>query len=428
MRRVAIQGSQWGDEGKGKITDFFSSQADIVVRYQGGNNAGHTIVFDNKKFAVRLLPSGIFHKNVMCVLASGMVISPKDFFEEVETLKKAGYDTSRILISDRASVLLPYHRILDSVNEKVLDKQKIGTTGKGIGPCYTDKASRIGLRMGEMVDPDILKNHLKKAIEFKNRELRSYNLEEINFDELYKECLIYGEKLKPYVTDTSIYLSNAIKENKRILFEGAQGAMLCLTHGTYPYVTSSSPMSISIPLNCGIPTKSLDYTLGIAKAYTTRVGDGPFPSELFDDIGDLIREKGHEYGTVTKRPRRIGWLDINVLNHAARISGVDGWAITLLDVLTGLKEIKICVSYKYKDKILNTIPSTLEEYSKYVPQYITMPGWEEDISNVKTFDDLPENAKNYLNKIVEFTNVPLTMFSVGPSREQTIVLYNPFQE
>ncbi len=218
MRRVAIQGSQWGDEGKGKITDFFSSQADIVVRYQGGNNAGHTIVFDNKKFAVRLLPSGIFHKNVMCVLASGMVISPKDFFEEVETLKKAGYDTSRILISDRASVLLPYHRILDSVNEKVLDKQKIGTTGKGIGPCYTDKASRIGLRMGEMVDPDILKNHLKKAIEFKNRELRSYNLEEINFDELYKECLIYGEKLKPYVTDTSIYLSNAIKENKRILF------------------------------------------------------------------------------------------------------------------------------------------------------------------------------------------------------------------
>ncbi len=428
MRRVAIQGSQWGDEGKGKITDFFSSQADIVVRYQGGNNAGHTIVFDNKKFAVRLLPSGIFHKNVMCVLASGMVISPKDFFEEVETLKKAGYDTSRILISDRASVLLPYHRILDSVNEKVLDKQKIGTTGKGIGPCYTDKASRIGLRMGEMVDPDILKNHLKKALEFKNRELRSYNLEEIDFDELYQECLIYGEKLKPYVTDTSIYLSDAIKANKRILFEGAQGAMLCLTHGTYPYVTSSSPMSISIPLNCGIPTKSLDYTLGIAKAYTTRVGDGPFPSELFDDIGDLIREKGHEYGTVTKRPRRIGWLDINVLNHASRISGVDGWAITLLDVLTGLKEIKICVSYKYKDKILNTIPSTLEEYSKYVPQYITMPGWEEDISNVKTFDDLPENAKNYLNKIVELTNVPLAMFSVGPSREQTIVLYNPFQE
>ncbi len=428
MKRVVVEGSQWGDEGKGKITDYFSGKADIVVRFQGGNNAGHTIVFGGKKFAVRLLPSGIFHEGVICVLASGMVISPSGFFEEVEALKKAGIDTSRIKISDRASVLLDYHKLLDGANERALSGSKIGTTGRGIGPCYTDKASRIGLRMCDLLDAKTLKNCLTRTLQFKNRELKSYGLDPIDFDTLYKECLKYGKKLKPYVTDTSVFLQNEIKKGSKILFEGAQGAMLCLTHGTYPYVTSSSPMSVSIPLSCGIPPKSIDYVLGIAKAYTTRVGEGPFPTELFGEFADELRERGHEYGTVTKRPRRIGWLDINILNHCARISGVDGWAITLLDVLTGVDKINICVGYEYKGQTITTIPATLEEYQAYKPIYITMDGWKKDISNVKSFEELPKNAKKYLQKIEKLTNVPIALFSVGPDREQTVILHDPFED
>lgn len=428
MKRVVIEGSQWGDEGKGKITDYFSGKAEIVVRFQGGNNAGHTIVFDGKKFAVRLLPSGIFHKGVTCVLASGMVINPAAFFEEIETLKQAGIDTSKILVSDRASVLLDYHKMLDGANETALSKNKIGTTGRGIGPCYTDKASRVGLRICDLLNAETLKNCLKRTLAFKNRELASYGLAKVDFDALYNECLEYGKKLKPYVTDTSVFLQNEVKKGTKILFEGAQGAMLCLTHGTYPFVTSSSPMSVSVPLSCGIPPKSIDYVLGIAKAYTTRVGEGPFPTELFGDFADELRERGHEYGTVTKRPRRIGWLDINVLNHCARISGVDGWALTLLDVLTGVDEIKICTGYELDGKVINTIPASLDEYEKCKPVYVTVKGWAEDISNVKNFEELPENAKKYIRKIEELTSVPVTIFSVGPDRSQTVILHDPFED
>lgn len=428
MKRVAIQGSQWGDEGKGKITDFFSERAKIVVRFQGGNNAGHTIVFGGKKYAVRLIPSGIFHKNTTCVLASGMVVSPTAFLEEIKVLKKAGFDTSNILLSDRASVLFDYHKILDGANEAQLKGGKIGTTGRGIGPCYTDKASRVGLRIGDLLNKETLANRLKSALEFKNRELKSFGLEEIEFETLFKEYLSLGKKLKPYVTNTSLFLQQQIKKGTKILFEGAQGAMLCLTYGTYPYVTSSSPMAISIPLSCGIPTNSVDYVLGIAKAYTTRVGEGPFPTELFGEFADELRERGHEYGTVTKRPRRIGWLDINVLNHAAGISGVNGWAVTLLDVLTGVDEIKICTKYKYKNQEITTIPATLEEYEKYEPIYITLKGWKKDISGVKSFEELPKNAQKYLKTIEKLTGVPIAMFSVGPDRTQTVVLHDPFED
>lgn len=428
MKRIAVEGCQWGDEGKGKITDYFSEKAQIVVRFQGGNNAGHTIVFGGKKFAVRLIPSGIFHKDVICVLASGMVISPSAFLEEVEILKKAGVDTSRLMVSDRASVLLDYHKVLDGANERLLKGDKIGTTGRGIGPCYTDKASRIGLRMGDLLNKDSLYKRLKNAVEFKNRELKSYKLDQIDFEMLYKQCLALGKKLKPYITDTSTFLQQEIKKGSKILFEGAQGAMLCLTYGTYPYVTSSSPMANSIPLGCGIPANSVEYVLGIAKAYTTRVGEGPFPTELFDNTATYLRERGHEYGTVTKRPRRIGWLDINVLNHAARISGVNGWAVTLLDVLTGLDEIKICTKYTYKGKEVQTIPATLEEYQQYKPSYITLKGWKEDISNVKSFKQLPANAQNYLKTIERLTGIKIAMFSVGPDREQTVVLKDPFKK
>lgn len=428
MKRIVIEGSQWGDEGKGKITDYFSQKAEIVVRFQGGNNAGHTIVFDSNKFAVRLLPSGIFHEGVICVLASGMVINPHAFFEEIEMVEKAGINTQgRIKVSDRASVLLEYHKLLDGASERQLSGNKIGTTGRGIGPCYTDKASRVGLRMCDLLNADTLKKCLERTLAFKNRELKSYGMDEVDFDAIYNDCLELGKKLKPYVIDTSVFLQEEIKKGTKILFEGAQGAMLCLTHGTYPYVTSSSPMAISVPLSCGIPPKSIDYVLGIAKAYTTRVGEGPFPTEIFGDFADELRERGHEYGTVTKRPRRIGWLDVNVLNHCARISGVDGWALTLLDVLTGVDEIKICTGYELDGKTITTIPASLDDYAACKPIYVTVKGWTEDISGVKSFEELPENAQKYIKKIEELTGVPVAMFSVGPDRSQTIILTDPFE-
>ncbi len=428
MKKLAIQGCQWGDEGKGKITDYFSSKADVVVRYQGGNNAGHTIVFEGKKFAVKLLPSGIFHKGVKCILATGMVINPIAFLEEVEVVKKAGFDVDKLYVSSRASVLMPYHRLLDGASEKVLKDKKIGTTGRGIGPCYSDKYARTGLRFIDIIDEDRLKKHLKSSLEFKNRELKSYGMEELDFNALFEEFKEIGKQMKKYVCDTSILLNEEIKKGSRILYEGAQGVMLCINYGTYPYVTSSSPTAISIPLNCGVPLNSVDYVLGIAKAYTTRVGEGPFPSELFDETAHYLRERGHEYGTVTKRPRRIGWLDINVLNHAALLTGVNGWALTLLDVLSGLDKVKICTGYKYHNEIIHSMPASLEEYEEFEPLYEEMDGWKEDISNVKTFDELPLNAQKYIKRIEELTNVKVALFSVGPDREQTIILENPYED
>ncbi len=427
MKRIVVEGSQWGDEGKGKITDYFSQKAKIVVRFQGGNNAGHTIVFGSKKFAVRLIPSGIFHKGTTCVLASGMVVNPEAFLEELAIIKEAGFDTSKVLLSDRASVIFDYHKMLDGARETALGKAKIGTTGKGIGPCYTDKASRIGLRIGDLVNEKTLEKRLKNALEFKNRELESYGLAPLKFSEVFKKYKKLGEQIKPYVCDTSLFLQKEVKKGTKILFEGAQGAMLCLTHGTYPFVTSSSPMANSIPLSCGIPCNSIEYVLGIAKAYTTRVGEGPFPTELFGDLANEIRVRGHEYGTVTKRPRRIGWLDACVLRHAANISGINGWAVTLLDVLTGLDEIKICDKYIYNGKTIDTIPATLEEFEEYQPHYITLKGWKEDITKVKSFDELPKNAQNYLKTIEKLTGVKIALFSVGPDRKQTIVLFDPFE-
>ena len=428
MKKLAIQGCQWGDEGKGKITDYFSSKADVVVRYQGGNNAGHTIVFEGKKFAVKLLPSGIFHKGVKCVLATGMVINPIAFLEEVETLEKAGFDTTNLFVSSRASVLMPYHRLLDGASEKVLQDKKIGTTGRGIGPCYSDKYARTGLRYIDIIDEERLAKHLKASLEFKNRELRSYGMEELNFDELFEQFKEVGMRMKKYVCDTSILLQNEIKEGSRILYEGAQGVMLCINYGTYPYVTSSSPTAISIPLNCGVPLNSVDYVLGIAKAYTTRVGEGPFPSELFDETAHYLREAGHEYGTVTKRPRRIGWLDINILNHAASLTGVNGWALTLLDVLTGLDKIKICTGYKIDGEEVHEMPASLEEYEKYEPIYEELDGWKEDITHVTSFEELPSQAQNYIRRIEELTGVKVALFSVGPDREQTIILEDPYED
>lgn len=428
MPIVVCEGSQWGDEGKGKVTDYLAQNADVVVRFQGGNNAGHTIIFNGNKYALRLIPSGIFSKNTKNVLANGMVINPKAFFEELKMIEDAGFKEYQLYISNRAHVIMPYHIDLDGAFEEFLSDEKIGTTKKGIGPCYTDKASRIGIRIGDLLDPEQLRKRLATTLVYKNMELKMFNKPTYDFDKLYNECLEWGKKLKPFVCDTSILLNEEIKNNSKILFEGAQGAMLCLDHGTYPYVTSSSPTASSIPLNCGIPPYEVKTVLGIAKAYTTRVGEGPFPTELVNELGSKIREKGHEYGTVTKRPRRIGYFDAVALNHAIRISGIKYLSIMLFDVLSNIDDLKICYAYELDGKMINYIPSTLDEYQKCKPLYLNMKSWNEDISNVKSYEELPENAKAYLKKIEELTNTKVAMFSVGPDRTQTVVLKDLFGE
>ncbi len=428
MSIVVCEGSQWGDEGKGKITDYLAQQADVVVRFQGGNNAGHTIVFNGHKYALRLIPSGIFSENTKNVLANGMVINPEAFFEELKMIEDAGFKNYKLFISNRAHVIMPYHIDLDGAIEEFLSDSKIGTTKKGIGPCYTDKASRVGIRIGDLIDEEQLKNRLKTTLAYKNMELQMFHKKTYDYDEMLQKCLKWGKQLKPFICDTSILLNEEIKKNSKILFEGAQGVMLCLDHGTYPYVTSSSPTASSIPVNCGIPPYEVKTVLGIAKSYTTRVGEGPFPSELKNELGDLIRERGHEYGTVTKRPRRIGYLDTVVLNHAIRVSGIKYLSIMLFDVLSNIDNLKICYAYELDGKVINYIPSTLNEYQRCKPIYIDMPSWKEDISKVTSYEELPENAKKYLKKIEELTNKEIAIFSVGPDRTQTIVLKDLFGE
>lgn len=428
MSIVVCEGSQWGDEGKGKITDYLAQQADVVVRFQGGNNAGHTIVFNGHKYALRLIPSGIFSENTKNVLANGMVINPEAFFEELKMIEDAGFKNYKLFISNRAHVIMPYHIDLDGAIEEFLSDSKIGTTKKGIGPCYTDKASRVGIRIGDLIDEEQLKNRLKTTLAYKNMELQMFHKKTYDYDEMLQKCLKWGKQLKPFICDTSVLLNEEIKKNSKILFEGAQGAMLCLDHGTYPYVTSSSPTASSIPVNCGIPPYEVKTVLGIAKSYTTRVGEGPFPSELKNELGDLIRERGHEYGTVTKRPRRIGYLDTVVLNHAIRVSGIKYLSIMLFDVLSNIDNLKICYAYELDGKVINYIPSTLNEYQRCKPIYIDMPSWKEDISKVTSYEELPKNAKKYLKKIEELTNKEIAIFSVGPDRTQTIVLKDLFGE
>ena len=406
MSTLVIVGSQWGDEGKGKVTDYLAQQADVVVRSQGGNNAGHTIYFDGQKYALRSIPSGIFNPNIKNVMANGMVIDPKQMLEELHGLMERGIKDYQLFISNRAHIVLPYHKELDGAYESLKKDNKIGTTKRGIGPAYADKANRIGIRMGEFIHPEIFKLKLKSALELKNMELKMLGLEELEFETMYKEYSSYALELKKYVCDTSLLLEEELEKNSKILFEGAQGVMLCLDHGTYPYVTSSSPTGASVPLNCGVAPRHITDVLGICKAYTTRVGEGPFPTELSGDLAHYIREKGHEYGTVTQRPRRVGYLDCVALNYARRVSGINHLALMLFDVLSGIDSIKI--------------------YSEVVPLYIEMPGWTEDISNVTSFEELPLNAQNYIRKIEELTKTKVSLFSVGPDRKQTIQMEELF--
>lgn len=426
MSTLVVVGSQWGDEGKGKITDYMAQEADVVVRSQGGNNAGHTITFDGQKYALRSIPSGIFNPKIKNVMANGMVIHPKQMLEELRGLEARGIREYQLFISNRAHVVMPYHLELDGAYEQFKGDKKIGTTKRGIGPCYADKANRIGIRIAELIQPECFKTALKDALTIKNMELRMLGQPEFDFDAIYNEYVEYGKQLRPYVCDTSLLLEEEIEKGSKILFEGAQGVMLCLDHGTYPYVTSSSPTGASVPLNAGIAPKYIDNILGICKAYTTRVGEGPFPTELDGELACYIRERGHEYGTVTKRPRRVGYLDCVALNYARRVSGINYLALMLVDVLSGLDTIKICHAYELDGKVIHTVPATLEEYNRCKPLYIELPGWQEDITGVTSFEELPQAAKQYIRKIEELTKTEIALFSVGPDRKQTIRLKDLF--
>ncbi|MBU1019745.1 MAG: adenylosuccinate synthase [Firmicutes bacterium] len=427
MNSVVVVGTQWGDEGKGKITDFLAEKANVVVRFQGGNNAGHTIKFDDKKFALHLIPSGIFRKDAVNILANGMVINPKALLEELEMLKNGGIEQYNLAISDRAHIVLPYHIQLDKMFEEFKgEANKVGTTNKGIGPTYTDKASRIGIRVCDFVDKETFKEKLTENLNYYNRLFVLFGKPEFNINEVYEEYVKYSEMMKPFVKDTSVLLNKMLEDNKKVLFEGAQGALLCLDHGTYPFVTSSSPTAASIPLNTGISPKYIEEVVGVTKAYSTRVGSGHFVTEFEDEISALIREIGHEYGTTTGRARRIGWIDTVVLRHTRRISGITSLSVMLLDVLTGIETLKICVAYRLDGEIIDYIPASIKEYSRCEPVYIDLPGWNEDITAVTSFEDLPENAKNYLDKVSELALVDISIFSVGPDRTQTVVLRELF--
>lgn len=422
MAGVVVVGSQWGDEGKGKITDYLAQKADLVVRYSGGNNAGHTIVYEGKKFALRLIPSGIFTAGEV-IMGNGMVINPKAFLEEVSYLNDAGINTGKIHISDRAHVILPYHIKIDALEEKLRGEGAIGTTGRGIGPAYVDKYDRCGIRIGEFVNEEIFKKRIHQVIEFKKQLYPQLNVDADSIFEEYKE---YAKKIKPLVCDTGALLDEALLNHKKVLFEGAQGAMLDIDYGTYPFVTSSNPGANGVCAGASIGPLYINEVIGIVKAYTTRVGAGAFPTEIDGNLADFIREAGHEYGTVTKRPRRVGWFDAVVVNQSRRMSSLTGISLMLLDVLSGIETLKLCTAYMLDDQKIYALPSTVEELERCKPVYEEMPGWEEDISNVSSFEELPINCQNYIRRIEELVHCPITIFSVGPDRKQTIILKEVF--
>ncbi|MFA5250960.1 MAG: adenylosuccinate synthase [Phycisphaerae bacterium] len=418
-----IVGLQWGDEGKGKVIDILAEQSDIVVRYNGGANAGHTVVIDGNKFALHLLPSGSIRPNIVCVITNAVVVDPDTLLKEIETLGQKGITLkNRFLISENAHVVLDYHKKEDQLREDSLGKDKIGTTIRGIGPCSSDKVGRsYAVRMGDLRDLKKLKAHLQNIIEYKNKVFAAlYNAEPINVDEIFEKCKTYAGKLLPFITDTTEFLHKSIADGKSILFEGAQGSMLDLDHGTFPYVTSSNSTALGMSVGSGVPAKMVDKFIGVVKAYTTRVGAGPFPTELDNEIGQYIRDKGHEYGTTTGRPRRCGWFDAVVVSYAATIGAIDSIALMHLDTLSGLKEINICRAYKINGKEITFFPSNIDRLSQAVPVYETVPGWDVDFAGVTDFDDFPASAKNFIRLIEKRVKVPINIIGVGPERKQTI--------
>ena len=422
MSVTVIVGSQWGDEGKGKIVDIMSERYEVVVRYQGGANAGHTVQIGDKQFILHLIPSGILRENVKCIIGNGVVIDPKALLDEIKFLENLGINIKgRLMISQNAHLIMPYHKLLDSINES--SSVKIGTTGRGIGPCYIDKYARKGIKIVDLLDKSILEEKIKINIEEKNNLLKKlYNHEELNVDEIIKEYQEFDDAIDQYITDVPSYLNNALNDNKSILLEGAQGTLLDVDFGTYPYVTSSNPTSGGACTGSGIPPTKVTMVVGIVKAYTTRVGLGPFPTELHGDEGDQLREIGAEFGATTGRPRRCGWFDAFMLGYSRMINGIERAAITKLDVLSYLEEIKVCVGYEINGKKLNYYPTNVHQMMQAKPVYEILQGWQTDISNVTTYDELPDQAKHYLSFIAEQSGFEICMISVGPRRAQTIEL------
>ncbi|KZE37558.1 adenylosuccinate synthetase [Bhargavaea cecembensis] len=423
MPSVVVVGTQWGDEGKGKITDFLSENSEVISRYQGGNNAGHTIIFGGETYKLHLIPSGIFYKDKISVIGNGMVVDPKALVTELEGLHARGVETDNLRISNRAHVILPYHIKLDEVEELRKGENKIGTTGKGIGPAYMDKAGRIGIRIADLLDKEVFEEKLNRNLKEKNRLLEKfYETEGFKAEDILDEYYEYGQKIAQYVTDTSKVLNDALDEGRRVLFEGAQGVMLDIDQGTYPFVTSSNPVAGGVTIGAGVGPTKIDHVVGVCKAYTSRVGDGPFPTELFDETGDRIREVGKEYGTTTGRPRRIGWFDSVVVRHARRVSGLTDLTVNSIDVLSGLETVKICTAYRYKGELITEYPANLRVLDDCEPVYEEMPGWSEDITGVRSLDELPDNARHYLERIAQLTGVQISIFSVGPDRTQTNII------
>ncbi len=420
MAVVVLVGAQWGDEGKGKITDFLAKKADCVVRYQGGSNAGHTVEVKDEKFMLHLIPSGILYPATLCIVGNGVVVDLEKIIEELAGLQQRGIDTSNLCISRKAPVVLPYHKKLDTLKDR---DSHIGTTKRGIGPTYADKINRIGFRIADFLeDREILESRFKAQVEYKNRIIREiYQEEGFDWKQLLEETLEQVGQLKPYLADTSYLIYQHIQENKKVLFEGAQGTMLDIDHGTYPFVTSSHPIAGGACVGAGIGPTCINRVLGVAKAYTTRVGEGPFPTELNDADGEILRQRGMEFGTTTGRPRRCGWLDVVVLRYAVRVNGLTELAITKLDVLDEFSTIKICIAYRYKGQLIYEFPDTTSVLNQCEPEYIELPGWQQGITGVTTYKDLPANARNYLAKIEELTGVKQSLIAVGPGREQTIV-------
>lgn len=430
MTGVVVCGTQWGDEGKGMAVDLFAENADLIVRYQGGNNAGHTVIVDGDKTILHHIPSGILHKHVTCVIGNGVVVYPPILLDEIDRLKAKGHfqNEKALVISDRAHVIMPYHTALDMAREKAKGKQAIGTTGRGIGPTYRDKAGRGGIRFGLLIQPEKFRAHLEKVLPENNFLLEKYyNVEPLSLDAVYDEYCGYAKRIAPFVKDTSSFINKQITSGKKILFEGAQGAMLDIDHGTYPYVTSSNTTAGAVFTGAGVSKHAVDDIYGVVKAYTTRVGAGPFPTELSDSVGEKLRDVGGEYGSTTGRPRRCGWLDLAVVKYSATLNGLTGIVLTKLDVLDGIDPIKVCTGYQLGGKNIDYFPSDLDVLAQCEPIFEELPGWEDTVKDARNFDQLPKNAQDYVRAIENWLNVPVQIVSVGPGRDETIVLKNPYK-
>lgn len=428
MSTVVIVGTQWGDEGKGKIVDFLTEKADVVARYQGGNNAGHTVVIKNEKYILHLIPSGVLHKNKKCMIGNGVVIDPAALIEEMDGLKKRGININKnLLISKNAHVIMPYHVSIDKGNETKKGGKKIGTTGRGIGPSYTDKIARYGIRMMDLMSPEVFKEKLSANLSTANFLLENlYKTAPLSEKEIYRQYMKYAERLAPYIADTDLIINKEIAAGKKVLFEGAQGTLLDIDHGTYPFVTSSNTIAGGACTGLGVGPTKIKKVLGVVKAYTTRVGEGPFPTELKNALGEAIRQKGGEFGATTGRPRRCGWLDILILKHAIRINGLTGLAITKLDILDGFDRLKICVGYKYKGKRYAEFPKEIEVLNNCEPVYETVDGWKESTLGIKDFNRLPANAKKYIRTIEKMLGIKIHIISTGQKRDEIIVLKEQF--